>query len=422
VTDDHFRRWIRLLFGREFPFQELLGLWDTVFAEDPGLDLVDMVCVAMLLRIRWQCKFILTKFRSRTDYLPVIEANYSVALMLLLKYPAPEPPYGPQSFVDDAIYLRDNFSAAGGAKVISKYGAKAPILQSSDLRPSTPLGQGLSPKQKLSRTRSPLPSPVSFLQQQGGVEALFQGAARGVLDRGERLGINQAVRDAVGEVRKNMQGLQASRSNSTRSRNSDAVRWSLDEGRTVPSSSKATVAVMNARNQQLARMLDQAMADLRAVSLSKDGDKEQYIQAMELAIAKVDFVKVYLEDSTMPLPPDSPQVDPASPSADIPPPSPQDPLQIAAPAAPTTPAVSTTSTVSNASTPIPKQLKASPKLLESPSSLQNAPTVSGNPPTPVSATTSRFQDVPTLNTTNEPILGMLARPKPMPTRSTIAQS
>lgn len=50
------RRWIRLLFGREFPFEELLTMWDTLFAEDPGLDLVDMVCVAMLLRIRWQCK------------------------------------------------------------------------------------------------------------------------------------------------------------------------------------------------------------------------------------------------------------------------------------------------------------------------------------------------------------------------------
>lgn len=51
---DSTSRWIRLLFGREFPFDELLALWDTLLAEDPGLDLVDMVCVAMLLRIRWQ--------------------------------------------------------------------------------------------------------------------------------------------------------------------------------------------------------------------------------------------------------------------------------------------------------------------------------------------------------------------------------
>lgn len=50
-------RWVRLLFGREFPFDDVLALWDILFAEDPGLDLVDMVSVAMLLRIRWQRTF-----------------------------------------------------------------------------------------------------------------------------------------------------------------------------------------------------------------------------------------------------------------------------------------------------------------------------------------------------------------------------
>ena len=49
-------RWIRLLFGREFSFDEVLTLWDILFAEDPALDLVDLVCVSMLLRIRWQRK------------------------------------------------------------------------------------------------------------------------------------------------------------------------------------------------------------------------------------------------------------------------------------------------------------------------------------------------------------------------------
>ena len=48
-------RWIRLLFGREFDFDELLPLWDTLFAVDPAIGLVDFICVAMLLRVRWQC-------------------------------------------------------------------------------------------------------------------------------------------------------------------------------------------------------------------------------------------------------------------------------------------------------------------------------------------------------------------------------
>lgn len=49
-------RWIRLLFGREFPFDQLLTLWDALFAHDPNLELIDLICVAMLLRIRWTRK------------------------------------------------------------------------------------------------------------------------------------------------------------------------------------------------------------------------------------------------------------------------------------------------------------------------------------------------------------------------------
>lgn len=51
-------RWVRLLFGREFPFEDVLALWDILFAEDPGLELVDLISVSMLLRIRWQRKYL----------------------------------------------------------------------------------------------------------------------------------------------------------------------------------------------------------------------------------------------------------------------------------------------------------------------------------------------------------------------------
>lgn len=46
-------RWIRLLFGREFSLKDTLSVWDILFAEDLSLSLVDMTCLAMLLRIRW---------------------------------------------------------------------------------------------------------------------------------------------------------------------------------------------------------------------------------------------------------------------------------------------------------------------------------------------------------------------------------
>ncbi|KAM0136502.1 hypothetical protein ACHAO1_004640 [Botrytis cinerea] len=281
-------RWIRLLFGREFPFVDLLSVWDTLFAEDPELDLVDLICVAMLLRIRWQ----------------LMESNYSLALMLLLKY---ECPPNPQTFVDDAIFLRDNFNASGGSQIIHKYSGKYPQRDKSSPPPDAPLEGSLSPRQLLMRNRSSLTTPARFLQQQGGVEALIQGAAKGVYNRGERLGINQAVRDAMEEVKKNMQGLQTPRSNNSPRRASGASRWSLDDGRVMPAST-AIMATMNERNRQLAVMLDHAMKDLRSVSVSEESNREKCIEAMEMAIAKVDFVKVYLEDSTMPLPILSPNI------------------------------------------------------------------------------------------------------------------
>uniref|UniRef100_A0AAX7SXB3 Rab-GAP TBC domain-containing protein n=1 Tax=Astatotilapia calliptera TaxID=8154 RepID=A0AAX7SXB3_ASTCA len=45
-------RWVRLLFGREFPLQDLLVVWDALFADCITLDLVDYIFVAMLLYIR----------------------------------------------------------------------------------------------------------------------------------------------------------------------------------------------------------------------------------------------------------------------------------------------------------------------------------------------------------------------------------
>lgn len=59
-------RWIRLLFSREFPFNQFLVLWDTILAVDPSLDLIDLVCCAMLLRIRWQREYLLLAHKILT--------------------------------------------------------------------------------------------------------------------------------------------------------------------------------------------------------------------------------------------------------------------------------------------------------------------------------------------------------------------
>lgn len=146
-------RWIRLLFSREFPFDQFLVLWDTILAADPSLDLVNFICCAMLIRIRWQ----------------LLEADYSVCLQLLLKYPPPAPPHGPHTFVDDALYLREHTNAAGGAALIVKHTGKTPGDTSPLPRPRS--GGSNSLRQK-GLGRSPLPSPSRFTQQQGSVESV----------------------------------------------------------------------------------------------------------------------------------------------------------------------------------------------------------------------------------------------------------
>ncbi|KAM6899651.1 TBC1 domain family member 5 isoform 2-T2 [Xenentodon cancila] len=81
-------RWVRLLFGREFPLQDLLVVWDALFADCVTLDLVDYVFVAMLLYIR--------------DAL--IASNFQTCLGLLMHYP----PVGDiNALLQKALFLRD---------------------------------------------------------------------------------------------------------------------------------------------------------------------------------------------------------------------------------------------------------------------------------------------------------------------------
>ena len=94
-------RWLRMLFGREFPMDDHLVLLDGLFAEDPTLRLCEYIAVAMLLRIRPA----------------LVAADYSTALQLLLRYPAlPDGTYRPEVLLEQAIFLRDNSSAEAGAR------------------------------------------------------------------------------------------------------------------------------------------------------------------------------------------------------------------------------------------------------------------------------------------------------------------
>uniref|UniRef100_A0A8C8D1Q7 TBC1 domain family member 5 n=1 Tax=Oncorhynchus tshawytscha TaxID=74940 RepID=A0A8C8D1Q7_ONCTS len=101
-------RWVRLLFGREFPLQDLLVVWDALFADSITLDLVDYVFVAMLLYIR--------------DAL--IASNFQTCLGLLMHYP----PIGDiHTLLHKALFLRDPKNNPRPANYHTARGTMAPL-------------------------------------------------------------------------------------------------------------------------------------------------------------------------------------------------------------------------------------------------------------------------------------------------------
>ncbi|KAI1821337.1 rab-GTPase-TBC domain-containing protein [Xylaria intraflava] len=361
-------RWIRLLFSREFPFNQMLILWDTLFSIDPTFKLIDLICTSMLIRIRWE----------------LLEADYTAALQLLLRYPVPRAPYGPHTFLDDAVYLRDHLDTTGGTDLTKKYTGRAPSPPSSS-RPTTPKATAPSLRRKLAGARSPL-SPTRFRPPAGGVEALFQGAAKNVLEQGEKLGINQAVRDAMVEIRRNVHEAKTSMKTG---------RDLFSESRSSSTTAIGAVASLDRRNRRLASMLDEPIATLRSLSGASglEGDKKKEAQdALDVAAAKLQLIKVYLEDATLALPDedDAPVPRPEERTVD------SEPLSnaVAAMALNTTmvtdtpTAESESETTKPASAPHPKDTSTDtdPLGVESSSTVQTIPLQRPQPPIPTRST------------------------------------
>ena len=140
-------------------------------------------------------------------------------------------------------------------------------------------------------------SPARYLQEHGGIEGIIQEAAKGVSDRGEKWGVAKALRGAY-------EGLQSA--GSTPRRLGSVPRWSLETGDvTKDDMARLTTRVENLerRNMDLAKLLGKALEDLWAQQhdLSK-ANSSAAADALSVAIAKVQFVQVYLENPTMPLP------------------------------------------------------------------------------------------------------------------------
>ncbi|KAF7169482.1 hypothetical protein CNMCM6106_004367 [Aspergillus hiratsukae] len=262
-------RWMRLLFGREFPFQDVLSLWDLLFAEGLRSELIEFTCVAMLLRIRWQ----------------LLSAEYSSAMTTLLRYPSPKP-HSPQAFVHDGVYLEQNPTPERGRFLISKYSGKPPD-------PTKTLDREDS--QRGSPSRSPARgSPKSF-------EGLLQDFSEGLQRRTESWGVAKAVRGAVSEARRNMQAMQPERL--PRATLYDSTPSAVHT-RNLPKSEEservinlnAQIQILEERNKSLAKTLSQALNDIRTQLMKAEDLKTTTADALRQALTQVQSVQTCLED------------------------------------------------------------------------------------------------------------------------------
>lgn len=298
------------MFGREFDFDDVLRVWDLLFAESISFGLIDMTCVAMLLRIRWD----------------LMEADYSTALTLLLRYSLPRSsPDKPISLVKDAFYLDQNWTTQAGAQIILHYSGKSPITSaqkgakdghvSTDFgtrRPSTPRSQNHNrPVPRQAGLYSPgRSSPARFLPQQKGLESLFHEVSGNLQKRTEGWNISKTIQGAVSEVKKNMNNSLAASPQISRVSPLLVADRDKEDGTNQAASEHllSRVHELEGRNKALAKMLDAALESLRSVKFSESTVKSTAEDAFNISLAKIQFVSVYLSDPEIPIPPEEPAV------------------------------------------------------------------------------------------------------------------
>ncbi|KAF9480117.1 RabGAP/TBC [Pholiota conissans] len=195
-------RWLRMLFTREFSMSDALKLWDCLFACDASLDLAQWVCVAMLIRIRNE----------------LIPADYSGQLTTLLRYPSPPSsskiegaPHHAVLLLRQALALQMAPNPATGTSIVME---NRSLL---DIPVDVPPSPSVSPTRRSRIGRQPASS--SQVEGSGrnhsrqasappvGISEMF---TRGLVERGESLGINKTLMHAVTEIRRNIPELAAS--------------------------------------------------------------------------------------------------------------------------------------------------------------------------------------------------------------------
>lgn len=237
---------------------------------------------------------------SPLTYHAVLEADYTTALTLVLRYPSPEP-HAPQTFVQDALYLEQNPTADRGNFIISKYSGRPPDSKIRSQSGNRPARRAFLWDDFKRRSESNSPSHNSARNTPKSLESIFQDVSQGIQRRTESWGVAKAVRGAVTEARKNMQTMHYEPNMRYAPRPVSAEK--APEAQSKASTSLAVTAgleakidLLNERNKALASILREALDDLGTQLANVNGLGSDANSAIKDALAKAEGVQACLQD------------------------------------------------------------------------------------------------------------------------------
>ncbi|RCH98076.1 hypothetical protein CU098_008334 [Rhizopus stolonifer] len=170
-------RWIRLLFGREFEIRDLLKLWDAIFAEDATFEIVEYVCLVMLLRMRDQ----------------LLNKDYAECLSMLMR---PSQITKPASLVEQAKYLQSNLSEETALQILQQLDVRS----GKDPRPSLSAGV---PELQIAPVQPRPQRTLHHKSSQGGLDG-FSRLTSNMMKNTQVRDLNRAIAGVMGTVQKNV--------------------------------------------------------------------------------------------------------------------------------------------------------------------------------------------------------------------------
>lgn len=273
---------VRLLFGRQMDFKDVLRLWDSLFAQNLDSELIDMVVVVLLLRARWQ----------------LINGDYSSVITTLTRLTTNDA----KSVSRDASYLKRNRNSEAGANVVEHSSGRKPkviVRREESLLGTTPPHSRSQHRRGMSQHGSPAASPARFPTPQRQLENIFNDVSRRTEGWGVQ-SVSKALRGAVGEVKRNVNSFQ------THSRESSVdVRRSFDstpQPQDTTRELKTRIQALNRRNEALSNMITDALESLRSCRPTNVESGTPGEDTFNLSLAKLQFVAAMLSDADIPLP------------------------------------------------------------------------------------------------------------------------